>query len=424
MAMAELLNVDVGSLAGVATDDVLARIEVERRRLDALAAQVIAHGVATERWTEDGHRSVQQWVSAVTNCSPPAASQHVRRSRIIGELKRVADAWVDGDVGTGQVDELARLLRNPRAAHHLAGSEELLLEQARTMRFADFTVVTERWLAYADPDGHLKRHDDARKQRSAGTSFVGPSFRFNAAGDTATGVELRAIYEQFTTGEFLADWDHATALYGPKISKNQLARTHQQRCYDALMTIFRTAAAAGAVNVKPFTPDVGIVIDHQTYDATLRSLLGEDAPWPDPADVLKLRCETVDGISIDPRAAVIATISGHVRQIVMDKSGQVVKYGRRRRTFPKHIAKLIAIRDRHCIWLTCPIHANHCETDHVLPWIRDGHTDLDNGDCQCGFHNRFRTRGYRVHRDENGTWHIYRPDGTEVCPLDIANITA
>ncbi len=96
-------------------------------------------------------------------------------------------------------------------------------------------------------------------------------------------------------------------MFGDNISRNQLSRTHAQRAYDALLTMFRTAAAAGTVGVKPFTPDVGIVIDHTTYEATLRNLLGDDTPTPDPVDVLKLRCETTTGVPVDSHAAVIAT---------------------------------------------------------------------------------------------------------------------
>jgi hypothetical protein len=32
----------------------------------------------------------------------------------------------------------------------------------------------------------------------------------------------------------------------------------------------------------------------------------------------------------------------------------------------------------------------------------------------CGWHNRFKTRGYTTHRDQHGHWHHYRPDGTEI----------
>ncbi len=420
MDSAELLDVDDDAMSLDDAALAFAHAEFLIRRLQAKQARIAARIEETGHWTVDGHRTMRQWVSATINCSPAVATQHVHRARVARQLPKVTKRWSDGDIGGCQIDELARLLRNPRAGHQLTDSEELLLEQAQQLRYHDFTVVTARWLAYADPDGNIRSHDDARKQRTASSDFVGSLFRFRADGDTLTGTEMNDIFGHFTTGEFLADCDHAKQIYGPNITKNQLARTHAQRAYDALLTIFRTAAAAGTAHVKPFTPDVGIVVDHATYETTLRHLLGDDnAPWPNPADVLKLRCETHAGIPVDPRAAVIATLTGRVRQIVMDQTGHITRYGRSQRTFPDHIARMIRIRDRHCTWLTCPVHANHCETDHIIPWARGGLTDLENGDCDCGYHNRFKNRGYTVTRDQHGTWHHYRPDGTEVCPLDI-----
>jgi len=41
-------------------------------------------------------------------------------------------------------------------------------------------------------------------------------------------------------------------------------------------------------------------------------------------------------------------------------------------------------------------------------------TNPANGGPACGFHNRWKQTGYRVHRDPHGNWHTYRPDGTEI----------
>ena len=32
----------------------------------------------------------------------------------------------------------------------------------------------------------------------------------------------------------------------------------------------------------------------------------------------------------------------------------------------------------------------------------------------CGHHNRWKTHGYRTVRRNDGTWDIYRPDGTRI----------
>ena len=41
-------------------------------------------------------------------------------------------------------------------------------------------------------------------------------------------------------------------------------------------------------------------------------------------------------------------------------------------------------------------------------------TAPSNGGPACQYHNRWKTRGYTTRRNPNGTWHTYRPDGTEL----------
>jgi hypothetical protein len=62
-----------------------------------------------------------------------------------------------------------------------------------------------------------------------------------------------------------------------------------------------------------------------------------------------------------------------------------------------------------------------CGADSTQPsrpphrWHHHGLTDGANGAPVCGRHNRLKNTGYRVHRDQHGYWHTYRPDGTEIC---------
>jgi hypothetical protein len=55
-----------------------------------------------------------------------------------------------------------------------------------------------------------------------------------------------------------------------------------------------------------------------------------------------------------------------------------------------------------------------CQADHTTDWQHGGLTDVDNGKPECGHHNRLQSLGFRVLRDDNGHWHTYRPDGTEI----------
>lgn len=66
-----------------------------------------------------------------------------------------------------------------------------------------------------------------------------------------------------------------------------------------------------------------------------------------------------------------------------------------------------------CIWPGCGQH-HHLQIDHADPHSAGGATNQDNADLACGHHNRFKHHGYTTRRAPNGTWHIYRPDGTKI----------
>ena len=52
---------------------------------------------------------------------------------------------------------------------------------------------------------------------------------------------------------------------------------------------------------------------------------------------------------------------------------------------------------------------------HVLEWYADqGPTSLDNSGLLCERHHTKVHHGFRIQRDPDGTWHTYRPDGTEI----------
>jgi hypothetical protein len=64
------------------------------------------------------------------------------------------------------------------------------------------------------------------------------------------------------------------------------------------------------------------------------------------------------------------------------------------------------------------VEAAHTQCDHIDAWAAArGPTSPTNGSLLCGHHNRFKSGGYRVWRDPDGNWHVYRPDDTEIAPL-------
>ncbi len=144
---------------------------------------------------------------------------------------------------------------------------------------------------------------------------------------------------------------------------------------------------------------MNLVIDAESFERQLSAWSGERVQAPDPATVLVRRCETADGVAVDPAAVVAAALSGQVRRIIMDSCGRVLDVGRRRRLFTGAARDAIRLTRRRCCWPGCHVPVGRAQLDHTVPWVEGGVTDVDNGGPLCGRHNRFKNRGYRTHRD-------------------------
>ncbi|MGH9135896.1 MAG: HNH endonuclease signature motif containing protein, partial [Acidimicrobiales bacterium] len=188
-----------------------------------------------------------------------------------------------------------------------------------------------------------------------------------------------------------------------------------QRRFDALHAIFLAAASREPGSRAP-EPVVNIVVDQATFEAALAAMAAgrpfDDAtPRGDPTGY---RCETIDGVPVDPCDAVTAALIGQVRRVVYGARSCVIDLGTSSRLFRGSARLAVWLQGTRCIWPGCGL--RYCEIDHSQPWNGHGHTNPANGTPLCGRHNRWKTRGYQTARDADGRWHTYRPDGTEIRP--------
>jgi hypothetical protein len=141
------------------------------------------------------------------------------------------------------------------------------------------------------------------------------------------------------------------------------------------------------------------------------------APTIDPA---KRRCETITGNLMQADEILYRMLIGHVRRVVYDSSGTVIDLGRKRRLFTGSAREAIMLNATRCFWPGCDMPVTRCEADHVQPWTDNGHTSPANGTPACSHHNRIKNHGYKVRRGNDGQWHTYRADGTELTEPNAA----
>ncbi len=223
------------------------------------------------------------------------------------------------------------------------------------------------------------------------------------------------VFQRFCDAEFATDAAWVRDHFGDNAPRGLMPRSDAQRRFDALLAIFEAAAVAPADGQAP-EPVVNIVVDQVTFESHLarRRLIPWPADLPD-ISVVDRRCETTGGILLDPDDVIAAAMAGHVRRVVFDSAGVVIDMGRRRRLFAGAAREAVLLQSGRCIWPGCCLPSGRCQADHSEEWVaHDGATRPGNGSPLCGRHNRWKNRGFRTRRDDNGHWHTYRPDGTEI----------
>ncbi|HWM22515.1 MAG TPA: hypothetical protein VNO51_22680, partial [Ilumatobacteraceae bacterium] len=309
-----------------------------------------------------------------------------------------------------QAHELGRAFANPRCGTQLVDVAEVMVANATKLSHHEFRITVRRWEMLADLDGAHRTAEQAHEGRTAGIAEVGEEMHLHGRGGLAQGAVMKEIFERFCDAEFTADWDHTLTRHGDNACYSLMPRSDAQRRFDAMYAIFERAAAT-APDATGAVPLVNLVLDVPTLERYLTAT--GDTTVPD--DPRQRRCETVSGIPVPPSDVVAAMIWGQVRRVVVDSAGVVINMGRRRRLFTGNARQAVLLQSSRCVVNGCVAPIRCCQADHMNEWSRLGHTDGPNGAPVCGRHNRLKNTGYRVHRDQHGFWHTYRPDGTEIC---------
>jgi hypothetical protein len=414
MAVSSFPSADeVAALSGADLDRALVAIERARRELEAAYVAVIDRADDTKRYEADGHAGVRGWASALTNVGSVELHRRLQTMRALRDLPAVASALSNGEVGVDQVREIARLHANSRTRDLAVEGQSRLVHHARTKACVEFSEIVGRWDSFGDPRRSAKRHEDAHERRDAMIFELDGVVHLRAKGGTFQGAALIEIFERQCDAEFLDDWGRAKAEQGDGVSPIALARTDAQRRFDAIHSLFLGAVSTPPGSVAP-EPVVNILMSVDEYEQRLDHLATGARPAPATVDdVDDMRCETDSGIPIDPCDAVLASMTGWFRRVIVDSAGVVIDLGRKRR-FTGSARVAVVLSRRRCLWPGCGRASTRNQIDHTHEHSRGGLTTPVNGGPACGRHNRTKNRGYTVHRDTEGNWHVHRPDGTEL----------
>lgn len=225
MAVKELGELDTATL----TDDELSELMVDLHRVrTALEAQHarVARAWDTRRvWAADGARSGAAWMGRHTRAPKPDYGGLLWLAQRMNRFPQIYAAWEAGEVTR---DHVARLVRawSPRVDSEYVRDATLLVHQARTLTFAEFTQALDYWLLRADPDGTSEEHEERRHRRRVAldetvAGMWSGSLLLDPVSGTIVSTELRRLEQAL----FAADWKEAKETLGRDPSVFDLART-------------------------------------------------------------------------------------------------------------------------------------------------------------------------------------------------------
>lgn len=398
-------------------DQLLREVEIEARELEARRAVLLAAAERRKVFRADAHASMWGMLRASLGWSEAECRARMRTARLCDRFPEALEALATARASVANIGEIARGFANPRVGEHIGEVLGPLLNDAARLEHDELRRQVHRWETLTDTDGaHRQAGIDHESRNAHVTEFAG----IVTVVGTATGIEgaeVLEIFERFVDAEFQSDWDHAKAEYGDQVSKALLARTDAQRRADALLAIFRTAAASSP-GTQWRKPVVNILVDQRTFEdhLILQGLFPEryENPWDSTPPALRdRRCETDTGMPLTPAEVFQAAMAGYIRFQIVNTAGRVVRQGRRQRAFIGTTREAVMQQSSRCTHPGCRVR-RRLQADHVLPYSQGGETTLENGQPACPRHNRDRyARGYTVTRTSTG-WHTFRPDGTEI----------
>lgn len=370
--------------------DQLAELTCDRRAARYHEIAGWWRSVDAGEWFGKGYRAPSAWIAAATR-EPVGACKRVlfigQRLTVMPEVAAqfqlgliseqavglIADAWHEDVVAAFERDEL------------------LLLDWAVNRPYAEAKTMIEAWTA---------------SERSKSLE-VEQADQFEARSISVTKLSLKSM------GNVAGQLDNeGTALVRAALSMLVVpsegdTRTRGQRNADALVTMARFTLAhfEQPVGTKRRPPKADVMLSYESL------LTGAGV-------------SLLDQHLITAESARRLACDAGVHRMITHAGSAIVDYGRRTRTVPDALWRLLVERDRGCRFAGCEVPAEMCDAHHAIHWADDGESDQHNLVLLCWFHHHVMHEqhfsleplgaGHFVLRSATGTMHEFSPPRLDI----------
>lgn len=341
-------------------------------RVEALTGLLLGEADRAQAAERAAGTPLASWIGMGENLSRREAAGAVHRARELADHPRVGEAAVAGQLGSGQVRAITKVLSGiaPQLddeQQHAA--EGLLIGMAERLDADQLAHSAAQVLAQVAPasadellETRLQREvEAAERQRSLRFFREAGSVRFEGSLPRVEGELWIALINA-----------HAEARRRSAIEARDpaaLQSTAEQRRADALISVIHAAAEA-----KPSPGVSGArVIVRLSYrqlheQAAGAGLIGPDEPIS-AGELRRLCCEA------------------DLLPAVLGGRSEVLDVGRASRLVTPAIRTALSQRDLGCAFPGCDLDVALCEAHHISPWWAGGRTSLGNLVLLCHNHH-------------------------------------
>jgi hypothetical protein len=361
----------------VVTGRVEPMFEVRARSLDRHHAVISAESAAMlaeiaefdeqELWRHDGATSMTGWLAGRYGLVCGTARECVRVANALRYLPAIAAAHAAGRLSFDQLKALTRFVtadedvvwarRGPEMAPSKLWAEARRREQVRTEQVEEDARERSLWMQW-DEDGRFLR------------------------------------FEGKIPAEQAAPWEQAVLRAAEDVTVEDGVHDREgARLLDAMVGLTCSAGKGSPPSVLVVHTELGVLAGAPE---------GETPRLAETESGVRLAEESVRRMACD------ATVDW-----VLHAGGVPVGMGRKTRSVPPRLLRLLRHRDRGCRFPGCG-RKRWLKAHHIRHWGRGGATDLDNLVLLCHAHHRLvHEGGWSIRGDPNGRLRFHDPGGRE-----------
>jgi hypothetical protein len=390
-----------GSASGLSADEVrcrLAEIKVERARLDAEEASLVARlGVLA---SERSSCVVPEFeVSHFGGLRGREASRVVQRADMLGALPEFGSALASGSIVAGHVDVLADTVKKVSEVDRdrVLAEAESLLRSARRLTVDQFAKHVRSEVTRLSADRGLGVFERQRRATYLKVwNDVDGMVHLRGAFDPERGSVLLSRLEQRVEAMFHSGDREVPVEVGPGVEPNDHRRAL------ALLASVNGAGVSSETSSTGCVPRAEIVV-HVALD----QLTGV---CDDVETITSHPITTHHGVELPVETVRRLACDADIIPVVLNGQGVPIDVGRSKRLATAHQRRALGAFYDSCAIPECQVKFAHCEPHHIEYWENGGNTDMNNLVPLCSRHH---------HAAHEGGWKLRLDPDTRELTVDL-----